>query len=128
LTSTVSGIAQDEGLLNINNKVSDYLGTGWTSASIDKENLITCKNLLSMNSGLDDSLGDNVSPSNLQYTADAGNRWAYHNAYVKMQDVVSEASNQTWSNYFNIKLRDKIGMSGSWVPLGDLSVCDRVFK
>jgi len=122
LTSTVSGIAQDEGLLNINNKVSDYLGTGWTSASIDKENLITCKNLLSMNSGLDDSLGDNVSPSNLQYTADAGNRWAYHNAYVKMQDVVSEASNQTWSNYFNIKLRDKIGMSGSWVPLGDLSV------
>ena len=51
LTSTVSGIAQEEGLININNKVSDYLGTGWTSESLDKENLITCKNLLSMNSG-----------------------------------------------------------------------------
>ena len=122
LTSTVSGIAQDEGLININDKVSDYLGTGWTSATLDKENLITCKNLLSMDSGLDDSLGDDVSPENLQYKADAGTRWAYHNVYVKMQDVVAQASNQTWDTYFNIKLRDKIGMSGSWINLGPLSV------
>src|SRR5690606_23593450 len=70
LTSTISGIAQEEGLININNKVSDYLGTGWTSAALDKENLITCKNLLSMTSGLDDTLGDDVSPENLQYQAD----------------------------------------------------------
>ena len=75
-----------------------------------------------MNSGLDDSLGDDVSPTDLQYLADAGNRWAYHNVYVKMQDVVAQASNQTWSNFFNSKLRDRIGMSGSWIPLGDLSV------
>ena len=75
-----------------------------------------------MNSGLDDGLDDGVSPENLQYVADAGNRWAYHNVYVKMQDVVSEVSNETWSAYFNAKLRDKIGMSGSWIPLGDLSV------
>ncbi len=120
LTSTVTGIAQDEGLLNINNKVSDYLGTGWTSAPLAKENLITCKNLLSMNSGLDDSLGDNVEPANLQYVADAGNRWAYHNVYVKLQDVVASASGQTWTNYFNTKLRDKLGMTGgAWVDSGD---------
>lgn len=122
LTTAVTGIAQDEGLLNINNKVSDYLGEGWTSASLDKENLITCKNLLSMDSGLDDTLGDDVSPSNLQYIADAGTRWAYHNVYVKLQDVVAEVSNQTWSSYFNEKLRDKIGMNGLWVNLGGLSV------
>ena len=120
LTSTVTGIAQDENLLNINNKVSDYLGTGWTSAPLAKENLITCKNLLSMNSGLDDSLGDDVSPANLQYVADAGNRWAYHNVYVKLQDVVAQASGQTWPNYFNTKLRDRIGMTGgAWVNSGD---------
>ena len=122
LTSTVSGIAQDKGLININNKVSDYLGTGWTSSSLEKENLITCKNLLSMNSGLDDSLGDDISPANLQYIIDAGTRWAYHNIYVKMQDVVSVASNQTWTAYFNTNLRDKIGMSGNWKNLNDLSV------
>ena len=120
LTTTVTGIAQDEGLLNINNKVSDYLGTGWTSAPLAKENLITCKNLLSMNSGLDDTLGDDVSPANLQYVADAGTRWAYHNVYVKLQDVVAQASGQSWTNYFNTKLRDRIGMTGgSWIDAGD---------
>jgi len=124
LTTAVTGIAQDEGLLNINNKVSDYLGTGWTSAPLAKENLITVKNLLSMNSGLNDALGDNVSPANLQYVADAGTRWAYHNVYVKLQDIVATTSGQTWTNYFNTKLRDKIGMTGgAWLNSGeDLSV------
>jgi len=120
LTSTVTGIAQQEGLLNINNKVSDYLGNNWTSAPLAKENLITCKNLLSMNSGLNDALGDDVSPANLQYVSDAGTRWAYHNVYVKLQDVVAAASGQSWNNYFNTKLRDKLGMTGgAWVNTGD---------
>jgi CubicO group peptidase (beta-lactamase class C family) len=114
LTSTILGIAQDENILNLNDKVSDYLGAAWTSASLEKENLITCKNLLCMNSGLDDSLGNNVSPTNLKYKADAETRWAYHNVYVKMQNVVTEASSQNWSDYFNSKLRDKIGMNGFW--------------
>ncbi|WP_395633505.1 serine hydrolase domain-containing protein [Flavobacterium sp.] len=123
LTATVTGIAQEEGLLNINNKVSDYLGTGWTSAPLAKENLITCKNLLSMTSGLNDALGDDVSPANLQYVADAGTRWAYHNVYVKLQDVVAQASGQTWTNYFNTKLRDRIGMTGgAWINSDGLSV------
>jgi CubicO group peptidase (beta-lactamase class C family) len=122
LTTAITGIAEEEGLLNINDKVSDYIGVGWTSAPSDKEDLITCKNLLSMNSGLDDSIGDNVSPNNLQYLADSGDRWAYHNVYVKLQDVVASASNQTWSSYFNTKLRDKIGMTGAWIQNGDFSV------
>ena len=117
LTATVAGIAQDEGFLNIENKVSDYIGTGWTSATLNKENLITCKHLLSMTSGLDDETGDDVSPENLQYLADADTRWAYHNVYVKMQDVVAQATGQDWDTYFNEKLRDKIGMTGSWVNL-----------
>ncbi|WP_417351807.1 serine hydrolase domain-containing protein [Flavobacterium alkalisoli] len=119
LTATVTGIAQQENYININNKVSDYLGTGWTSANLDKENLITCRHLLTMSSGLDDSLGDDVSPENLQYVADAGTRWAYHNVYVKLQDVVAQATNQTWSGYFNSKLRDPIGMTGAWIDSGD---------
>ncbi len=120
LTSTVTGIAEQEGYLNINNKVSDYIGTGWTSIPLAKENLITCRHLLTMSSGLDDSLGDDVSPANLQYVADAGTRWAYHNVYVKLQDVVSQATGQTWTNYFNTKLRDKLGMTGgSWINTSD---------
>lgn len=48
LTATTTGIAEEEGFININNKVSDYLGTGWTSATLAEENLITCKHLLMM--------------------------------------------------------------------------------
>ena len=118
LTSTMTGIAQQENLININNKVSQYIGTGWTSAPIAKENLITCKNLLTMTSGLDDTT-DDVTSASLTYTADAGTRWAYHNVYVKLQDVIAQASSQTWSSYFNIKLRDKIGMNGTWFTSGN---------
>lgn len=123
LTSTMTGIAQQEGLLNINDKVSQYIGTGWTSEPLEKENLITCKNLLSMTSGIEDiANGDNVNPESLQYKADAGTRWAYHNVYVKLQDVIAQASGQTWSTYFNTKLRDKIGMNGTWIQVDNNSV------
>jgi len=123
LTATMTGIAQQEGLLNINNKVSDYIGTGWTSMPLAKENLITNKHLLSMTSGIEDvANGDDVTPAKLTYKADAGTRWAYHNVYVKLQDVVAQASGQTWSNYFNTKLRDKIGMTGAWFQIDNNSV------
>jgi len=117
LTAAVFGIAEEENYVSQNSKVSDYLGTGWTSETLAQENLITCKHLLTMTSGLDDSLGDDVSPANLQYTADAGTRWAYHNVYVKLQDVVAQATGQNWSAYFNAKLRNKIGMNGVWTQV-----------
>ena len=123
LTSTVTGIAAQENSIDLNAKVATYLGTGWTSEPLAKENLITCKNLLTMTSGIEDiTNGDGVAPANLQYKADAGTRWAYHNVYVKLQDVVAQASGQTWSNYFNTKLRDKIGMDGSWFTIDNNSV------
>jgi CubicO group peptidase (beta-lactamase class C family) len=126
LTSTVTGIAQQENLLNINNKVSDYIGTGWTNETPAQENLITSRHLLSMTSGIDDYVNgvysDDVTPSSLNYKADAGTRWAYSNVYVRLQDVVASASGQTWSNYFNTKLRDKLGMTGTWIQSGNNSV------
>ena len=123
LTTTITGIAQQEGLININNKVSDYIGTGWTSLPLTKENLITNKHLLTMTSGIEDiANADAVDPASLTYKADAGTRWAYHNVYVKLQDVIAKASGQTWSNYFNTKLRDKIGMTGSWIQVDNNSV------
>ena len=123
LTSTMTGIAQQENLININNKVSDYIGTAWTSLPLAKENLITCKNLLSMTSGLEDKTnGDCVTPSCLTYNADAGTRWAYHNVYVKLQDVIAQASGQNFENYFNAKLKTKIGMDGTWFQSGNNSV------
>jgi len=123
LTATMTGIAQQEGLLNINNKVSDYIGMGWTSLPLAKENLITNKHLLTMTSGLEDiTNGDCVTPNCLTYNADAGTRWAYHNVYVKLQDVIAQASGQSFENYFNAKLKTKIGMDGSWFTSGNNSV------
>lgn len=123
LTSTLTGIAQQENLININNKVSQYIGTGWTSEPLAKENLITCKSLLTMTSGIEDiTNGDAVSPANLTYKADAGTRWAYHNAYVKLQDAIAQVSQQSWTTYFNTRLRDKIGMDGFWFTSGNNSV------
>jgi CubicO group peptidase (beta-lactamase class C family) len=120
LTSTMTGIAQQENLININNKVSQYIGTGWTSETLAQENLITCKNLLTMTSGIEDlANGDAVDPASLKYKADAGTRWAYHNVYVKLQDVIAQASGQTFENYFNTKLKNKIGMDGAWIQSGN---------
>lgn len=122
LTTATVGIAQQEGLLDIDDKVSDYLGTGWTSAPLAKENLITNKHLLSMTSGLDDSMGNGNTPAELQYLADAGTRWAYHNVFEKLQDVIAEATNQTFDAYFTSKLKSKIGMTGAWIESDEFNV------
>jgi CubicO group peptidase (beta-lactamase class C family) len=114
LVATTTGIAQQEGLLNINNKASQYLGTGWTNTPLSKENLITVRHLLTMTSGLNDS-SDLVIPSKLTYMADAGTRWSYHNVFQKLMDVVAAGSNQTFESYFDAKLKSKLGMDGMWV-------------
>lgn len=113
LVSATIGVAQQESLIDINNKVSNYLGSGWTNMSLDKENLITVRHLLTMTSGIDDSK-QFVTQSNLTYVADAGTRWAYGNVFQKLMNVISEASNSEFSAYFNTKVKNKIGMDGYW--------------
>jgi CubicO group peptidase (beta-lactamase class C family) len=125
LTSTVTGIAVQEGFISLDQKVSEYLGTGWTSMPLAKENLITNKHLLMMTSGIDDStFGDCVAPACLTYKADAGTRWAYSNVYVKLQDVISNATNESFESYFNVELKNKIGMDGSWFTVDN----NRVYR
>ena len=113
LLATVTGIAQQEGLININTKVAQYLGNGWTSAPPTKENLITPKHLLTMTSGLSDA-NDLVTTASLTYVVDAGSRWSYHNVFQKLIDVVSSGTLQTYDSYFNAKLKNKLGMDGFW--------------
>jgi CubicO group peptidase (beta-lactamase class C family) len=123
LTAAITGIAKQEGYLDINSKVSDYIGVGWTSEPLTKENLITNKHLLTMTSGIEDiANGDDVSTKRLEYKADPGTRWAYHNVYVKLQDVVAKVTKQTWNNYFDTRLKNKIGMDGAWFDSGNNSV------
>lgn len=117
LTAFVTGKAQEEGYLKIQDKSSDYLGLGWTSLTKDKESKITVWNQLTMTSGLDDEVSDShgMASGDLIYKADAGSRWAYHNApYTLLEQVVAKATSQNFDDYFNSTLRDKIGMDGFW--------------
>lgn len=121
MASFITGIAQQKGLININNPVSQYLGTGWTSAPIAKENLITVKHLLKMTSGLDDSPpspcdNEDTAKTCLLYQADPDIRWAYHTgAYRKVQDVVSAAAGQNYNLLTTNWVKNKIGMNGIWL-------------
>lgn len=113
VTAFLAGIAQQEGQLNINNKTSTYLGAGWTSAPLAKENLITVKHQLTMTTGLEYNVPDDdcITPACLTYKADAGSFWYYYNApYRLMQDVIANATSTNYNTYTKTKLADKIGM------------------
>jgi len=121
LTSLLTGIAQEEGYLDIDSTTDTYLGTGWSSEPADKEALITVKNQLTMTSGLDDGVADNhcTLDTCLQYLADAGTRWAYQNApYTLLDPVITAATGQNFNSYFNQKIRNPIGMNGTWIYNG----------
>jgi CubicO group peptidase (beta-lactamase class C family) len=117
LTAFLVGQAIDEGLIALDDKTSEHLGVGWTSAPADKEDLITVRNQLTMTTGLDDDVpNDNCNtPDCLLYKADAGTRWAYHNApYRLLQDVLAEASGISHQQFTKTRLFDKVGMKGFW--------------
>lgn len=118
MTGLLVGIAQQKGLLNINDTSSTYLGKGFTSLSEAQENQIKVWHQLTMTSGLDD-VGINKDctfDSCLLYKAPAGTRWAYHNApYTLLDKVVEEASGQTYQQFFNAEVRNKTGIGGIWL-------------
>ncbi len=119
LAAFTTGVAQSEGLLSIADPVSDYLGTGWTAAPPAKEAAITVRQQLTMTTGLDDGTAndDCTLPSCLTYLADAGDRWAYHNApYTLVQRVVDSAAGPlSWQQFFNTRIAQKTGIYGQWI-------------
>ncbi|MBK7700458.1 MAG: serine hydrolase [Saprospiraceae bacterium] len=115
LTSTLVGLAQQDNKLNISDLSSKYLGSGWTSCTSAQENKITIRHQLTMTTGLNDALADPYCTTNtcLQYKAEAGTRWAYHNApYTLLDKVIENATGSTLNQYINQKLKTTIGMDG----------------
>ncbi len=125
LTGFMVGQAQEEGLLSIEDKTSQYLGAGWTSAPADKEALIKIRHQLTMTSGLDDTFTPTPTqpdpntckdPECLNYLTDAGTRWAYHTgAYRLLHDVLAEASGVNINQFTKTRTLDRTGMKGLWV-------------
>ncbi len=120
LTAMLTGIAQEQGLLHITDLVSNSIGTGWTTAPLAKENLITIRHLLTMTSGLNDTAAapcnnEDTSAGCLRYLADAGTRWAYHTgAYRKLQAVISTASGLNYNTFTSNNIGNITGMTGLW--------------
>lgn len=125
LTAMLVGIAQQEGHLSIDDPASDYLGAGWTALTPEQEEQITIWHQLTMTSGLDDGVADNFCTLDtcLIYKADAGDRWAYHNApYTLLHDVLESATGISPQLYTYTRLASKIGMAGLWLPSGYNSI------
>lgn len=121
LMATMIGVAQSEGDLNINDKASDYLGTGWTDMPQNKEDLIKVHHQLTMTTGLDETVSFSCTDDTcLQYLTDAGNRWYYHNApYTLLKETLQNATGFNVNTYMTLKMKLKTGMDGLWLPVGD---------
>ncbi len=84
VVAVIVGIAQENGYLSIDDPVSKYLGNGWSKTSIEDENRITIRHLLTMTSGLATDLSLQAAP---------GKTWLYNTpAYHLLMRVVSAAT------------------------------------
>ncbi len=118
ITAFLTGVAQEEGFLQLTDKTSQYLGQGWTNCTQAQEQLITIWHQLTMTTGLNDQLNDPfcTDDSCLNYLTNPGNRWAYHNApYTLLSKVIEYATGQSLNTYLNAKLKVETGMNGSFI-------------
>ena len=121
LTASLIGIASSQGKISLDSKSSEYLGAGWTSLTLAQENKITVRHQLIMATGLNDGITDSDCTDKpcLVYKADAGARWAYHNApYTLLDGVIASGTGQSLTNYFSTELGSKIGMEGTYLKSG----------
>ena len=120
LTSLLVGMAQEDGLLNINNPTSDYLGQGWTSLTPEQEELITVRHQLTMTTGLSEQVVDVdcTDPECLVFLDNPGERWAYHNApYTLLDDVLFAATGQNLNAYILSNISIGTGIYGAYIPI-----------
>ena len=122
LTALIVGIAQDDGLLSIEDSSSIYLGNGWTSLTANQESKIKIKHQLTMTTGLDYQVVNLncIVPNCLNYKNTPGTNWFYHNAtYSLLKDVIENATETSYNDFTNQKVKIKIGMGGSWIQLNN---------
>ncbi len=105
VVAVLAGIAQEAGLLTLDDPVSAHLGAGWSRATREAEERIAVRHLLTMTSGLDDTL---------RPVAEPGTVWHYNTpAYYRMQDVIAAASGVPLDMYARNVLFSRIGMARS---------------
>lgn len=122
LTAFMIGMAQEQGLLDITDPTSDYLGTGWTSCSLDDEAKIRIIDQMRMVTGIDYEAYDGAcrTPDCLTCRDSPGDEWYYQNGpYTLLSDVLEAATGSSYSLYTAQQLTARTGIRGLWVPLDD---------
>lgn len=122
LTAFMVGVAQEDGLLDINDPTSNYLGSTWTNMPVEQENEITIWHHLTMTTGIDDNVSDLncFDPGCLNYLQEPGTRWAYHNGpYTLLDQVIENATSLTLNNYIFQNLSLATGINGLFIMNDD---------
>ena len=117
-------MASQDGLLNLDFPSSNYLGNNWSSCNSFQENQIKVFHHLTMTTGLNDDVEDLncTDPICLNFLEIPGTRWAYHNApYSLLGEIIESATSQNL-NSFTYQNLQQIGMSGIFIPIGDLLI------
>jgi CubicO group peptidase (beta-lactamase class C family) len=111
IASFLVGIAQQKGLLKIDDPVNQYLKAGWSRATPEQEQAIKIRHLITMTSGL--SVRGN-------YETKPGTKWLYNTAvYAKSIDVVAAAAKMDRHELTRKWLTGPIGMADSkWASRG----------
>ncbi|RZO94059.1 MAG: class A beta-lactamase-related serine hydrolase, partial [Gammaproteobacteria bacterium] len=102
IVSILIGLAQQKGLIDINESVTSYIGK-WTQLPQEKEVLITIRNLLTMTSGLD---------VDFIYDAEPGLKWLYNTrAYSQLIYILEKTSGLTINELSSEWLFDELQMN-----------------
>lgn len=111
VTSILVGIAQEKGLLSIDDPVNQYLGAGWSWADPNQEKSIAIRHLITMTSGL---------TSRGIFESEPGTKWRYNTPiYAKTMDVVAAAAQMDRHELTRLWLTQPLGMADStWMPRG----------
>ena len=105
VVSFLVAIARERGKLDIDRTVTNYLGKGWSKALLKQEEKITVRHLMTMTSGLNESL---------EYEHPAGTVWQYNTrAYSKMIHVLTTVTGMSISQLTHEWLTAPTGMRES---------------
>lgn len=105
ITAILFSIAQQKGLLRIDDPVAKHLGKGWSKATPEQEQKILFHHLLTMTSGLNDSL---------EFEAAPGTKWLYNTtAYQQTIKAIAKAAGKSENDLTKEWLTSRIGMTHS---------------
>jgi CubicO group peptidase (beta-lactamase class C family) len=120
LTAFMVGQAQQQGFFSILDPTSDHLGPGWSNCTPEQEQAITIRNQLCMTTGLDDGVPDHYCTLDtcLNYLAEPGTRWAYHNGpYTLLDSVMEVTTGLSLNAWCTQQVAQPIGMQGLWLNI-----------